>query len=145
MLQHKESWWACFASAAGSLLIFWVFWFYLVFHRWLGSNLRALLSPFLILSGLVFGFAAAVKISRERLINRGELLPMIAAVTGMFAAACEGFGFYGRIFGYFDHNTQLFWCIAAPLICVALGLPVYHIMRGRLRSGRMKITIKTQS
>lgn len=141
--QHKESWFAWFASAVGTLALFAISWFYLAFHLWLRIALRSLVQPFLVLSVLVLCFAAAAKVSRERFINNGQLLPMLAAVILLFAAIFASIGFYARAWGYLNRDDARFWYIGAPLICIVLGIPTYYFVRQGVRTGMIRIRTKT--
>jgi hypothetical protein len=126
---HRESWTAWIGYGALSLLIFAILWFYVIFHLGLKIPLRSLGGPFATLTVLHVLFAVAGKISRERFINRGQLAPMILAVSGMFLLVIWGFGYYGGKLGFLPHDDLVFIYFGSPAMIVACGLGTYYFSR----------------
>jgi len=124
---HKESWIAWLGYGALALLIFAVFWFYAVFHLLLRIPLVALLEPFVVLVIIVELFAIAGKISRERMMNRGRLTPMVISIGLMFLVSMWCFAFYGARLGFLSRDDLMFVYFGSPVIMVACGLGTYYV------------------
>lgn len=129
MNTHRESWLAWSLSSLVSLAIFAGFWFYLIFHRWVGLSIHQLIRPFIVLAILVLCFAAAAKLSRERLINCGSITPMAVVVWSLFLSAGLWFVYYAREFGYLNASATLACYIGLPVFIGLVALVTYPFMR----------------
>ncbi len=135
MNTHRESWLAWILCSLGSLAVFAAFWFYFVFHRLLGLAVHRLVRPFIVLAILVLCFATAAKLSREKLINCGSIVPMTISVWSLFLSACLWFVYYAREFGYLNPSAALVCYIGSPVFIGLLALTTYPFMRWFARAG----------
>jgi hypothetical protein len=126
---HRESWLAWFLWTLVSLAMFAGFWFYLVLHRLVGLSVQRLVSPFVVLSVLLLGFAAAAKPSREKFINCGRIAPMVIAVWSLFLSACLWLVYYAREFDYLTSRAALVCYIGSVVFTGLLALLTYPLMR----------------
>jgi len=128
MNAHRESWLAWILCGFGSLAIFGVLWFYLVFHRLLGLSVHQLARPFVVLAILVLCFQAAAKSSREKFINCGRIAPMMIAVLCFFLSAGLWLVYYAREFRYLNSSAALVLYIGLPIFFGLLGLLLVPFM-----------------
>jgi hypothetical protein len=134
MNTHRESWLAWILSALGGLAIIAVFWFYVVFHRFLGLSLHQLGPAFIVLAVILVCFSIAAKPSREKFINCNRLAPMWFAVWSFLSCLSLWFVYYAWKFGYFNRSFALVCYVVSIVAVPLLGLLTYPIMRSVLRN-----------
>ena len=132
---HRESWIAWLGWGAVSLCVFAVVWFYGVFHLLLKIPIPFLLQPFLVLSIIVASFAAVAKVAREKLINNGQVAPMVLATVAMFQLVVWGFGYYAGRLGFLSHSEVAFVYFVTPALLVGVAIASYYLTRKVLAKG----------
>jgi hypothetical protein len=138
---HKESLRAWLGYSALTLLMFAVVWFYAVFHVLLKIPVGLLRAPFGYLTVMLFLFAVCAKISRERLVNSRQVVPMIASVGGFFVLAMWGFGYFGGRLGFLHQDDVAFAYVVGPLLMLVTAIGIYYFGRQTI----LKIASKIKS